>query len=84
MEWLAPRPNDRAAAPHPAPRVLRLLVHVSPAAPTGKHVGSAHATGDRLRLPTSDNEARKQKGEEGDATLDLVLKHLDAAIATYV
>jgi hypothetical protein len=27
---------------------------------------------------------RQQKGEEGDATLVLVLKHLDATIVTYV
>jgi hypothetical protein len=43
--------------------------------------------GDRVRLrslPALDTEARQQKGEEGDATPDLVLKHPDATIATYV
>jgi hypothetical protein len=44
----------------------------------------AHAIGDRLGLPALDTKARQQKGEEGDATLDLVLKYPDATIATYV
>jgi len=35
----------------------------------------AHTSGDCFRLPWPDTEARHQKGEEGDATLDLVLKH---------
>jgi hypothetical protein len=31
-----------------------------------------------------DTEARQQKSDEGDATSDLLLKHLDATLATYV
>jgi hypothetical protein len=43
--------------------------------PARKYVGLAYASGDRLRLPAPNSEARQQKGNEGDATLDLVLKH---------
>jgi hypothetical protein len=52
-----------------------------------KHVGLAHASGDRLRLRSHlapNIKARQQKGEEEDATPDLVLKHSDATIVTYV
>jgi hypothetical protein len=47
-------------------------------------MGTTRASGDRLRLPTADTETRKQKGEEEDAILNLVLKHLDATNAIYV
>jgi hypothetical protein len=76
-EWLAPEASPPSRVPH------RLPAHILPVALTGEHVGLARANGDRLHLPASDTEARQQEGEEGDATLDLVLKHLDA-IATYV
>ena len=60
-----------------------LSAHVLFVAPVYKYVGSIHVSGDRLRLSTPDTEARQQKGEEGDATLDLVLKHSNATIVTY-
>jgi hypothetical protein len=47
----------------------------------------ARASGDRLRLHSllaPDTKARQQKGEERGATPDLVLKHPNAIIATYV
>jgi hypothetical protein len=69
--WLAP--GNRAAAP----------ARVSPAAPARKHVGLTCASGDRLHLPASDAVAR-QEGEEGKATLDLILKHIDTTIVIYV
>jgi hypothetical protein len=47
-------------------------------------MGPACASGDRLHLLVPDTEARQQKGEERDAILDLVLKHLDATMATYM
>jgi hypothetical protein len=31
-----------------------------------------------------DTDARQQKSEEGGATPDLLLKHLDATLATYI
>jgi hypothetical protein len=46
--------------------------------------GPSRASGDYLCLSILDSKARQQKGEEGDATLDLVLKHPDITIATYV
>ena len=64
-------------------RVPCLPVHVSPVAPARKHVGPP-CSGDRLRIPVPDTEVRQQKGDEGDATLNLVLKHPDATITTYV
>jgi len=56
---------------------------VSHAAAARKHVEPACASEDYLHLPTPNTEARQQRGEEGDATLALVLKHRDATIATY-
>ena len=80
-----PHPDVRALARRlDARTVSRLPVHVSPAAQARKHVGPIHTNGDRLRLPVPDTEARQQKGEEKDATLDLILKHSDTTIATYV
>jgi hypothetical protein len=35
-------------------------------------------------LPVPDTEVRQQKGEEGDVTPNLVLKHPDATTAIYV
>jgi hypothetical protein len=64
--------------------VSGLPAHISPAAPAGKHVRPTQASGDHLCLPTPDTEVRQQKGVEGDTTLDLVLEHPDATIATYV
>jgi hypothetical protein len=58
-----------------------MAAHASPVAPARKHVGPTHANRNRLRLLALDTEVRQEKGEEGDATLALVLKHLDA---TYV
>jgi hypothetical protein len=31
-----------------------------------------------------DTEARQQKDEKGDATSDLLLKHLDSTLVTYI
>jgi hypothetical protein len=39
-------------------------------------MGPTRASGDHLGLPALDTEAREQKGEERDATLDLILKYL--------
>ena len=79
---LAPCLDVRAAAPRPTSRVCpptsRLL---RLPASTG---GLPRASGDRLHFPTPDSEVRQQKGEEGDTTLDLVLKHLDVTIVIYI
>jgi hypothetical protein len=64
-----------------------LACHISPTVLTRKHVGPACTSGDHFLLcsfPVPDIEVRQQKGEVGDATPDLVLKHSDTTIATYV
>jgi hypothetical protein len=66
--------SARTPAPLPSSRVPRPPASTWPAC----------TSGDCLPLSASDTEARQQEGEEGDATLNLVLEHLDATIVTYI
>ena len=81
--------NERAwlasGCPHTSPPFVHpCTAHVSPTATARKHMEPTPRQWEPLRIPAPDTEARQQKGEERDATLNLVLKHPDATIAIYV